>query len=123
MTFSATYGQGVGSDFNDQPSDAVFDPAGNSIDLIPVFGWFLSYEHWWSDRFNSTLVYGALEADNQSAQLADAFKSSQYASANLVWTPDEHWLLGIEGLWGKREDKDGATGTDFRTQFTTRFIF
>ena len=33
------------------------------------------------------------------------------------------WLVGIEGLWGEREDKDGADGTDFRTQFTTRFSF
>ena len=34
-----------------------------------------------------------------------------------------HWLLGFESLWGKREDKDGADGTDFRTQFTSRFSF
>jgi hypothetical protein len=37
--------------------------------------------------------------------------------------PTERWLFGIEALWGKRVDKDGADGTDFRTQFTTRLTF
>ena len=59
----------------------------------------------------------------REAQSPDSFKSSQYASGNFVWMPNTHWLLGIEGLWGEREDKDGADGTDFRTQFTTRFYF
>ncbi|MBE9543584.1 MAG: hypothetical protein IMF02_03765, partial [Proteobacteria bacterium] len=52
-----------------------------------------------------------------------SFDNTQYASANLVWMPTERWLFGIEGLSGKRVDKDGADGTDFRTQFTTRFTF
>ena len=34
-----------------------------------------------------------------------------------------NWVVGVEGLWGKRVDKDGSDGIDFRTQFTTRFIF
>ncbi len=123
MTFSATYGEGIGSNINDQPPDAVFDSAGTRLEAIPVFGWFLSYEHWWSDRFNSTIVYGALDVDNQDAQPADSFDSSQYASGNLVWMPNHRWLLGVEGLWGERVDKDGASGSDFRTQFTTRFSF
>jgi hypothetical protein len=68
-------------------------------------------------------VYGALDADNRAAQTPDAFDRSQYASANLVWTPAERWLFGVEVLWGERVDKDGAEGTDFRTQFSGRFIF
>ncbi len=123
LTFSVTYGEGIGSGFNDAPPDAVFDSAGSSLEAIPVFGWFVSYEHWWSRPFSSTFVYGALDVDNRAAQPPDSFDKSQYASANLVWMPTERWLFGIEGLWGKRVDKDGEDGTDFRTQFTTRFIF
>ena len=123
MTFSITYGEGIGSDLNDQPPDAVFDSTGGGLEAVPVFGWFASYEHWWSEQFTSTLVYGALDVDNRATQPPDSFDKSQYASANLVWTPTKRWLFGIEGLWGKRVDKDGADGTDFRTQFTTRFTF
>jgi len=123
LTFSVTYGEGIGSGFNDAPPDAVFDSAGSSLETIPVFGYFASYEHWWSRQVTSTFVYGSLEADNQAAQPSDSFNETQYASANVVWMPTERWLLGVEGLWGKREDKDGSDGTDFRTQFTTRFTF
>ena len=123
MTFSVTYGEGVGSDFNDQPPDAVFDSSGLGLEAIPVFGWFVSYEHWWSRQFNSTFVYGALDADNLNAQPSDSLDKTQYASANVVWMPIERWLFGVEGLWGKREDKDGENGTDFRTLFTSRFTF
>ena len=123
ITFSLTYGEGVGSNFNDQPVDAVFDPTRSELKTVPVFGYFVSYEHWWSRQLNSTVVYGFLEADNPDIQSPDSFKETQYASANLVWQPTKGFLLGIEGLWGKREDKDGADGTDFRTLFTTRYTF
>jgi len=122
-TFSVTYGEGIASNFNDAPPDAVFDSTGSSLEAIPVFGWFASYEHWWSEQFTSTLVYGALDVDNRAAQPSDSFDKTQYASANLVWMPTEWWLFGVEALWGKRVDKDGADRTDFRTQFTTRFTF
>jgi hypothetical protein len=123
MTFSATYGEGIGSGFNDSPPDAVFDSAGTRLEAIPVFGYFASYEHWWSRQFYSVFVYGALKANNRTVQPPDSFKKTQYVSGNLVWVPNSRWLLGVEGLWGKREDKDGADGTDFRTQLTTRFTF
>lgn len=123
MTFSATYGEGIGGNFNDQPLDAVFDATRSELTTVPVFGYFVSYEHWWSRQLNSTVVYGFLEADNLDVQAPDSFKETQYASANLVWQPTKGLLFGLEGLWGKREDKDGADGTDFRTLFTTRYTF
>ena len=123
LTFSFTYGEGIGGVIKDAPPDAVYDSAATSLEAIPVFGWFASYEHWWSRQFYSTFVYGSLDVDNLNAQPPDSLNKTQYGSANLVWMPNERWLFGIEGLWGKRVDKDGEDGTDFRTQFTTRFIF
>jgi len=124
MTFSATYGKGVGSDINDQPPDAVYEKAGGGgLNAIPAFGWFVSYEHWWSRQFTSTFVYGALDVDNQFPQPTDSLNKTRYASGNLVWTPIENWLFGVELLWGKRQNWDGREGTDFRTQFTSRLTF
>ena len=123
MTFSVTYGEGIGGNFNDQPLDAVFDTSRSELTTVPVFGYFVSYEHWWNRQLNSTVVYGFLEADNLDVQSPDSFKETQYASANLVWQPTKGLLLGLEGLWGKREDKDGGNGSDFRSLFTTRYSF
>ena len=123
MTFSVTYGEGIGSNFNDQPLDAVFDTTHSELATVPVFGYFVSYEHWWSGQLKSTAVYGFLETDNLDFQSSDSFKETQYASGNLVWQPTESLLFGIEGLWGRREDKGGEDGTDFRTLLTTRYTF
>jgi len=123
MTFSLTYGKGIGGAFNDGPPDAAFDSATNSLVAIPTFGWFASYEHWWTPKLYSTFVYGSLDQDNQGFQPANAFQKTQYASGNLVWMPFEQWLFGVEFLYGTREDKNGADGADFRTQFTSKFTF
>jgi hypothetical protein len=123
MTFSATYGEGIGSNFNDQPLDAIFDTNNSQLEAVPVFGYFLSYDHSWTPQLNSTVVYGFLEADTLDFQSPDSFKETQYSSANLAWQPVKNLLIGIEGLWGKREDKDGTDGSDFRTLFTTRYSF
>jgi hypothetical protein len=123
FTFSFAYGEGIGSGLNDQPPDAVLDSSGAGLEVVPVFGWFASYEHWWSRQFYSTLVYGMLDVDNVGVQSPDSLDQTQYASANLVWAPTERWLFGGEGLWGRREDKDGMDGDVFRAQFTGRFTF
>lgn len=123
IRFSVTYGEGVGSNFNDQPLDAVFDMDRSELVTIPVFGYFASYEHWWNQQLNSTVVYGFLEADNLDIQSADSFKNTEYASANFLWQPMGALLLGVEGLWGRREDKNGNNGSDFRMLFTTRYTF
>ena len=38
-------------------------------------------------------------------------------------SPDEHFTVGAEGLWGEREDKNGANGDDSRIQVTFRYNF
>jgi hypothetical protein len=123
LTFQVTYGAGVGSYFDDSPPDAVFDSDSGSLEAIPVFGCYVGYEHFWSEQFSSTVVYGALDVENRHAQPPDAFDESRYFSANLIWMPADQWLFGGEFLRGKRQDKDGAEGTVNRYQFTSRFIF
>lgn len=121
LTFSLSYGQGMGSCFNDQPPDAVID--GDSLEAIPAFGWLVGYQHAWTDALSSTFSYGNLKVDNRETQSAESFKRTQYASGNLAWNINSHWLLGIEQLWGSREDKDGAYGSVYRTLLVSRFTF
>ena len=54
---------------------------------------------------------------------SESLEDTEYASGNLLWDVNFHWLLGIEGIWGKREDKDGASASDFRSLFIPRFSF
>ncbi|MCF8063742.1 MAG: hypothetical protein K9K36_00740 [Desulfarculaceae bacterium] len=123
LTFSINYGQGMGSTINDSPPDAFYDPTSNSLEVLPVWGYYLGYEHKWTEALSSVILYGALRVDNADNQPVDSLHSTQYSCVNLIWQPTSWWLLGGELLWGEREDKDGASGDDTRLQFTTKFTF
>lgn len=123
VSFSMTYGEGIGGVINDTPPDAVFDPVTHRLEAIPTLAWFAGYQHWWNPRFYSVASYGAVTQDNLDIQGPTAYRKTQYSSLNLIWAPADRWLVGIEALYGTREDKDGANGSDFRSLFVTRFNF
>ncbi len=123
MTFQVTYGEGVGSYFDDFPPDAVFDGDTSSLETLPVFGAYVGMQHWWTESLSPTAVYGSLDVSNLGIQPADALDKTRYLSANVVWRPHSQFLFGAEYLWGSREDKDGARGTDNRIQLTSKLSF
>jgi hypothetical protein len=54
--------------------------------------------------------------DNQFSQQPNAYHLTNYASANLVWQIRKRLSLGLEGLYGFKEEKNGADGNAFRIQ-------
>jgi len=52
-----------------------------------------------------------------------AFQKGQYASANLLYYPNDKMLTGLEVLWGKRTDNDDNSGTDLRVQSSFKWSF
>jgi hypothetical protein len=55
--------------------------------------------------------------DNEASQGPTAYHRTQYASVNLVWQIRKRLSLGVEGLYGGKEDQAGNTGDVFRIQF------
>jgi hypothetical protein len=121
--FSVTYGNGIGSHYQNTHPDAVYDPGSSSLELISNYGVTLGYIHGWSERLKSSFTYCCIEIDNQEAQSPLSLQATEYSSGNLIWDVNTHWMLGIEGLWGKRKDNDDVRATDFRSQFTSRYAF
>lgn len=121
--FSLTYGNGIGSHYQNSHPDAVYNSANGSLELISNYGVTLGYAHGWSERLNSSFTYCCIEIDNQESQSPNSLQATEYSSGNLIWDVNNHWMLGIEGLWGKRKDKDSVRATDFRTQFTSRYYY
>lgn len=122
-TFSLTYGEGYGGVLGDAPPDAAYNSTTNELKAIPTWAWYAGYQHWWHPKIYSVVTYGQVRQSNENFQAQTAFRKTQYMSANLTWTPYRQWLFGIEALYGTREDKDGVDGSDFRSQFTSRFNF
>ena len=54
---------------------------------------------------------------------ANTYKNATYYSANLIWLPVERLGVGIEYLYGTRENKDGQGGTGQRIQAGIQYRF
>ncbi|HKX45089.1 MAG TPA: DcaP family trimeric outer membrane transporter [Planctomycetota bacterium] len=125
VLLSALAGKGIASYMNDGGVDLAADGTltDPSAKTVPLIGLHAYYDHWWNERFSSSIGYSQTQVDNQALQLGNAFHLGQYASANLLYYPADNVLMGVELLWGRREDNDGADGDDLRLQFTLKYNF
>ena len=131
------YGEGIATYMNDGGVDmgpnvlpVVAPPIAGQPPVLaleaeaaPLTGMLIYYDHYWNDLWSSSIGWSQTRLDNTSFQTADAFRSGQYASANLLYTPDKRIMMGGELLWGQREDKNGDHGEDFRIQFSFKYNF
>lgn len=53
----------------------------------------------------------------------DELRGTQYALIDLIWSPNESVNLGIEALFGERENKDSQRGTATRIQMSGKYSF
>jgi hypothetical protein len=121
------HGEGIASYMNDGGMDAGPSVApgtpGAKVEAVPLTGVSLYLDHSWNDKYTSSIGYSFTEVDNTDGQTADAFNKGEYASVNLLYTPVENVLMGIEGLWGQREDNGGNDGDDSRIQVSFKYNF
>lgn len=125
VVLSGGYGHGTGSNFQDNPPDAVLVGDGGTWRLLPIvsYGGFVGYQHFWSKEFNSTVSHGTLISDPLPSQPSSSLRRTEYTTLNLVWQATRKLSVGVEGQWGYRKDLDGASGHASRLQFTTRLQF
>ena len=116
------YGKGIAAYSNDCCVDLATDAAGNA-ELVPLLDWMLYYDHWWNAKLSSSIGYSENFQNNTSGQAGSAQRIGQYTSANLLYYPVKNVMTGVELLYGRRENKDGAAGDDTRIQFSAKFNF
>jgi hypothetical protein len=80
------------------------------LEAIPTSSIMVSYQHFWTDRLWSHIVYSYGEEDNTAGQGVDAIETVEYGALNLVWELAEGISVGAEWLYGSREDNGGAAG-------------
>jgi hypothetical protein len=121
VTFQAlgVVGEGVGGMGNDTSflnSDAAFTSAGE-LEALPYWSIHLATTFKWNDLTRSTLTYGYVNLDNTDGQAATFYHDSTYISANIIWQLRKQLSLGVEGLYGKMEARNGVeSGDHYRLQ-------
>lgn len=109
-------------DVNGLSLDATFDPI-NGIRAIPSYGWFVSYEQWWAKKWASVVTVGANSSSLTDTLPADTYQGASYVQGNLIWLPVERMGVGLEYLYGTRENKDGQRGEANRIQMAMQYKF
>lgn len=79
---------------------------------------------WWSQKWASVLSYGVSETDLDDTTLpANTYARADYITANLIWLPVERMGVGLEYMFGSRENRDGQTGEANRIQMAFQYKF
>lgn len=131
--FQLNAGSGNARYINDLNSlggqDAVFDAAGK-LHALKTVGFYLDYEHQWKEwararkmKLRSSLIWSFVSVENLDFQLPSAYKRTNRYSVNLVFSPLERIDLGLEYIYGTRENKDGSQGSADQIQAVGIFRF
>jgi hypothetical protein len=126
LKVQVAYGEGIGNYMNDggldiAPDNADIDLAG--AEAVPIWGLSAYYDHFWNEKWATTLGWSMTDLDTSDGQEGTEFKRGQIATINLLHYPADHVMLGTEFGWGQREDIDGNMGSDYRVQFSLKVDF
>jgi hypothetical protein len=129
ILLQVVYGDGIASYMNDGGMDLApqgrlpteTDPGNAHAKAVPLTGIVAYYDHYWNDKFSTSFGYSTTFVDNTNLQSPGTYKSGQYASANLLYTPVPNVMVGGEVLWGDLEELQGDTQDDVRVQFSVKY--
>ncbi|HEX5012011.1 MAG TPA: DcaP family trimeric outer membrane transporter [Planctomycetota bacterium] len=94
----------------------------NDLEAVPVFGYLASYQHFWNEKYRSSIGYAEAHADVPGgAPPTTTNESLTYGFVNFIWQYTNRSWVGVELLHGTREVESGADGHDTRLQFSFRF--
>jgi hypothetical protein len=127
LLFQHNSGRGLGRYISDLGSlggqDGVFDPHERVLRPLDVSSSYVGYEHWWSERFRSSISFGVVHVDNLDIQAEDALHLTRRSTINFMWSPIPRLDLVTEFLWGRRQNKDRQHGSAAQTQIGSTFRF
>ncbi|HEY2226725.1 MAG TPA: DcaP family trimeric outer membrane transporter [Xanthobacteraceae bacterium] len=118
------YGKGIAAYSN----DCCIDIAPTGIlpltgGAVPLLDWLVYYDHYWTAKWSSSIGFSQNIQDTLPLQLGTDEHIGSYASINLLYKPIQNVMVGVEGLWGERTNKDGSKANDQRIQVSTQYKY
>jgi len=118
-------GHGIGrylQDTNGQGFDGAVT-ANGGFDTLYASGWTTGYEQWFNAHWMANFTYSHVDVGCTDALASDTFSSSQYLATTLWWMPVTNLSIGLEYLWGERENLDDESGRAQRLQTAFQYNF
>ena len=122
-----TYGRGISRYLNDTAGlgidAAVISVANPHLKATPATAAVFGYQHYWTKRLRSNLVYSFAQVQNTPFQPGSIYHKSDYSAANIIWNPVGSLNVGTEFLYGWQQLKNGQSGNAPRIQFSAKYTF
>jgi hypothetical protein len=121
-----TFGWGIGRYALDTVGlglDGQVDPAIGSFDVPYAATWVMSYEHWFTEKWMAQGTYSGTNVASNGAQPGSTYAGAEYVAVSLWYIPFRNMSLGIEQLWGERENLDGQRGRAQRLNGLVQYNF
>jgi hypothetical protein len=120
----ATAGKGTGRYLGLNTSDGAVLDGNNKLNAIEQWGGFVSYRHFWNDRWRSNVTISYLGNDNDTALTGSGVTRDVYsAHLNLLYQPLEKMTVGGELLYAERELESGVSGDMRRLLISAKYAF
>ncbi len=126
ILLQCTLGQGVGRYIQDIAAlgkDGQVDPATGAFNTTFVVGWSASYEHWFNEKWLTNLTYSGVQVNNGPGQPGFTYASAEYLAASLWFIPVRRLSVGVEYLFGERENVDLQRGQANRVNALVQWNF
>jgi hypothetical protein len=121
-----TVGRGIARYFLDTAGlglDGQADPVNGAFDTLSGTAFVVAYEHWFSEKWLSNFTYSQTRVGSNGVQPVSTYLGGKYLGATLWYIPVVNLSLGLEYLWGERENLDGQRGQANRISAMVQYNF
>jgi hypothetical protein len=121
-----TFGWGIGRYIQDtagQGLDGQVDPTNRTFSTVYAAGWSASYEHWFTEQWLSNLTYSQVLTGQDGGQPGNTYQGAKYLTVGLWFIPVRNMSIGLEFVWGERENLDGQSANANRINGLFQYNF
>ena len=103
--------------------DGQVDPTTGGFRTLYAVGWSASYEHWFTENWLTNVTYSSDFVGHNGDQPGNTYVGAKYLAASLWWIPITRMSLGVEYVWGRRENLDREQGSANRLNALFQYNF
>ncbi|MCE9679522.1 DcaP family trimeric outer membrane transporter [Shewanella sp. AS1] len=123
IKFAATAGDGMGRYMALNYANAGVIDANGDIETIMSYGGYVSYRHWWNDKWRSSVTASAFMADNDEALTGGRVNEESYSGyINLLYSPVKPLTVGVEFMYAENTKQNGDNGELSRLMFSVKYV-
>jgi hypothetical protein len=121
-----SFGWGIGRYIQDTAGlglDGEVDPITGGFDTVYATGWSASYEHWFTEKWLSNVTYSEVHVGSNDGQPGSTYAGSKFLAASIWYVPIRNMSIGLENVWGQRQNLDAEHAKANRINALVQYNF